>query len=197
MLLGHDFGFLLSTGFNQSFTTYTALSKYEGNGLVINKNDNIEVFDDSENGKCLLLLKIESLLLCTMGKWQLCHLITWFKVFRFFGRNGCENLFSKSCVRLDRFHFFFSADWWYVADTKGTKGWAPADFFSLSTQTVESSSVPLKEEIDLLQLNTSGWYHLEIQLQCSVTFDTIMVLLADDIVLAELCWLFSLHYIIT
>ena len=42
-------------GFNQSFTPYVCLAKYEGNGLSINENDNVEVFDDSESGECLAI----------------------------------------------------------------------------------------------------------------------------------------------
>ncbi len=38
-------------GFNQSFTPYTCLAKYEGNGLSINENDSVHVFDDSESGE--------------------------------------------------------------------------------------------------------------------------------------------------
>ena len=31
------------------------MAEYEGNGLIIKEGDNIEVLDDSENGKCIVL----------------------------------------------------------------------------------------------------------------------------------------------
>ena len=61
-----------------------------------------------------------------------------------------------------------STDWWYVADSKGTKGWAPASFFSLCKGKDFGSPVPPKEEIDLLQRSISGESRI-----CNTTHNTI------------------------